>query len=250
MIRYDAALVEEAVLIRLGHSPPEVQREFHDRRAALYGHGDAEEREARFEAFHGEWFLRLGLDRPLHEALRGRPRVLRQVAECHVLRARSHRSELADLAEPDRGPAERILLVRLRAASLADSGRLLAWLRHELLHVSDMLDPHYGYLPHLPRAEQGPVLDGLLRERYRVVWDVTVAGRLLREGLEAPSTRDRARSEFQRTFSHLGPQLEAAFCGWFEEPAPTHSAIMDFIREGSVKHITPVARPALEPVGV
>lgn len=232
-IRYDAALVEEAVFIAVARSSAGARIEFHARRSLLYEHGDAEEREARFEAFAAEWFTRLGLDRPLHEALRERPRVLPQVAEVRVVRARSHREELADLASPgfDAGRSAPLLLVRLTPASLADDTQLLRWLRGELLHVSDMLDPAYGYRPDLPAAEQGVVLDKLLRERYRVVWDVTVAGRLVRENLEEASLRERARAEFARAFSNLGVQRDAAFDRWFREAAPSHAAIAEFVRD-------------------
>jgi hypothetical protein len=231
VIRYDAVLVEEAVLAALRRSSAGTQREFHARRSPVYERPEPEEREACFEALHAEWFTRLGLDAPLHQALQERPEVLRAVGECRVWPARSRRAELADLAEAARGPDERILLVRVRPDSLAESRRLLGWLRHELLHVTDMLDPRYGYRPRLPHAQDGVLLDSLLRERYRVVWDVTVGGRLLRERREAASVRDRLWPEFQRAFSMLGGQAEASFDRWFRETAPSHATIAEFVRD-------------------
>jgi hypothetical protein len=228
LIRFEASLVEEAVLIRIDKAPTTQQREFRRRRDAIYEHGDPEEREARFEAFHGECFTRLGLDRPLREALQERPSVLPAVTECRVLRASTPRMEMADLVERDAAGTERILVIRLGPASLVDGG-LLAWLRRELLHVADMLDPRFGYLPSLSRSLDEPP-DNLLRDRYRVVWDVTVAGRLLRQGLDGASSRERARREFERVFSWLGDEAGGAFDGWFEEPAPTHDAIVRFIK--------------------
>jgi hypothetical protein len=230
-IRYDASLVEEAVFLAVARSSQAAGREFHARRALLYEHGDLDEREARFEAFAAEWFTRLALDRPLHEALRERSALLRQVACVRVLPARSRRDELADLATGAAPPSLPALLVRLTPASLADDLRLLPWLRRELLHVADMLDPAYGYQPDLPAPEQGAVLDGLLRNRYRVVWGATVAGRLAREERAEPSLRERARDEFADAFPQLGAQLDAAFDRWFGEGAPSHAAIADFVRE-------------------
>jgi hypothetical protein len=52
------------------------------------------------------------------------------------------------------------------------------WLAHELCHISDMLDPTFAYEPEIRLPDAPPAELDLLRERYRVLWDITIDGRL------------------------------------------------------------------------
>jgi hypothetical protein len=231
LIRYDARLVEEAVQQAVRGLPKAEQNRFHSRREGLYVHPDPEEREAGFEALHGEWFVCLGLDRPLHSALAERPAVMSGVSECRVTAARSRREEMADLLGREAAGAEPVLVVRLRPESFLDHETLLGLLRREILHVADMLDPDFGYETRLPASEEGPSYDNILRDRYRAVWDTTVDGRLFRQGLCAATVRERRRKDFARSFGPLGDQVDAGFESWFDEPHPTHAAIVSYINE-------------------
>jgi hypothetical protein len=55
---------------------------------------------------------------------------------------------------------------------------LARFLRHELTHVHDMVDPAFGYAPHWKLAGQNAAQERLTRERYRLLWDITIDGRL------------------------------------------------------------------------
>jgi hypothetical protein len=231
LIRYDARLVEEAVQQAVRGLPKAEQNRFHSRREGLYVHPDLDEREAGFEALHGEWFVCLGLDRPLHSALAERPTVMGSVSECRVTCARSRRDEMADLLGREAAGAEPILVVRLRPESFLDHETLLGLLRREILHVADMLDPGFGYETRLPASEEGPSYDNILRDRYRAVWATTVDGRLFRQGLCPATARDTRRKDFARAFGPLGAQADAAFESWFDEPHPTHAAIVSYVKD-------------------
>jgi hypothetical protein len=102
------------------------------------------------------------------------------------------------------------IVVRLRPQSLLDPEGLRTLLRRELLHVADMLDPAFGYLKELPSVERDPAVVNLLRERYRVLWDATIDGRLCREGLLGTRARAVGLSEFARAFPMLKEGTEAA----------------------------------------
>jgi hypothetical protein len=71
----------------------------------------------------------------------------------------------------------------------------------------------------------------LLRERYRVVWDVTVDGRLSREGLLPTRVRQARLAEFTRAFPMPTRTAETAFARWFDGPPTSHAAIVAFIQE-------------------
>ena len=232
-IAYDAVLVEESVLLAERRLSPAEAATFRAERDRIYDVGDPDEREARFEELHGRFFIQLGLDRPLHEVLTDRPELLLHARGCRVLPAISRQEEMADVRVEVGAPAgvPPTIVVRLRPQSLLDQGALPTLLRRELLHVADMLDPAFGYLRELPGIDTDPAMMNLLRERYRVLWDVTIDGRLCRGGLLGTRARAARLSEFARTFPMLGESAELAFAPWFEGPRPTHGAIVAFIQE-------------------
>ena len=227
-IEYEASLVEEAVLRAAMSLDPAISASFRSERDRIYEMEGSEEREARFEELHGRFFIRLGLDRPLHRALKEQPTLQRHTHACRVLRTCTR--EMADLALEvgSRAPS---LVIRLRPESFLHTEALLRLLRRELAHAADMLDPDFGYARELPTCEADPALMNLLRDRYRVVWDTTIDGRLCRCGLLDEEARALRLAEFARAFPMLGDEAAAAFAHWFDDPAPKHAAILQFIQE-------------------
>jgi hypothetical protein len=235
-IVYDDRLVEAAVL-GVEPSRPRAERVvFRRQRDPLYEIGDPEERERRFRAVHNEWFRRWHLDDPLATALHERPLVTTSTARCLVSLLAGARDEGADIFGAARtaedAALERTVVVKVRPERFVEPTALLGFLRHELLHVADMLDPAFGYhRTAVGMDDASPTHERLLRDRYRVVWDATVDGRLVREGRAPASRRADRWAEFDRTLGPGGPALEAAFARWFDDPAPTHGAIAAFVRE-------------------
>jgi len=232
-ITYDAVLVEESVLLVERRLSPVERETFRAERDRIYDVGDPDEREARFEELHGRMFLQHGLDRPLHEVLAERPDLLLRTRGCRVLPALSRQEETADARAELEAPAEAapIIVVRLRPQSLLEGEALRLLLRRELLHVADMVDPAFGYVRELPGLETDPAVVNLLRERYRVVWDAAIDGRLYRSGRLGLQARAGRFAEFVGTFPMLGSGVETAFETWFDGPRPTHAAIVAFIQE-------------------
>jgi len=218
-VEYDPRLVEEVVL-RAAVGRPE-ERDFRRGRDRLYELADPEKREAAFGAFHGEWFLRLGLCRPLEQALEERPALARGTRCCAVVRARSKKEEGAELfVSPD--PAEgRAIGLQLRPESFLDSEFLLGLLRHELLHIADMLDPRFGYEPGLP--DEGGAMR-LVQDRYRALWDACIDGRLVQEGRAPGAARQQRMQDFSRAFPALG---EGEFARFFDQPFHTHAELLE-----------------------
>jgi len=231
-VSYDAVLVEESVLLAERRLSAAGAAAFRAERDRIYDTHDPDEREARFEELHGRLFLQLGLDRPLHEALADRPELLLRSRGCRVLPASSRNDETADLrASVDAPAAPPTIVVRLRPQSLLDLEALPTLLRRELLHVADMLDAAFGYVRELPSIETDPAVVNLFRERYRVVWDVTIDGRLCREGLLGTGARAARLAEFESAFPMLMERTGDAFARWFDGPRPRHAGIVAFIQE-------------------
>lgn len=231
-IVYAPDLVEETVLLAEGTLDPADARAFRRERDHLYDQVDLDRREADFRAFHMRWFAHLGLHRVIEDIVAPRADILSRVAGCRVSRALIRRDEGADLLDPSpatsRADARPTLALRLRPPELLDPVTLGAFLAHELTHVTDMLDPVFEYERALPPSDDGPSSDNILRDRYRVVWDVTIDGRLARRGLADARVRETRRQEFAATFAMLGDEGPRVFDDWFDRREPTHRALVAF----------------------
>ena len=227
-VHFDPALVEEAVLRAMAGHPEE--RAFRRARDRLYLLPEGEARERAFADLHAQWFEQLGLGEPIRAALAELPLLAEACAQCVVARALTRHDEGADLLVDDRRgeTVRRSTAIRLRATAFEAPQALLAMLRAELLHVADMVDPAFGYDPELPQVDGGPSYAQLLRDRYRALWNASVAGRLMRRGLATDELVAEARRAFAAAFPMLGSEGDAAFARYFELDAPRHAELLGF----------------------
>jgi hypothetical protein len=231
-IEYEPRFLDEAVL-RAAAARPD-GRLFFREREAVFRIPDPEARGRAFDALNVVWAERFEITRPLREALAEQPLVTDGVARCGVGRALDRRSAGAELlvrppAFGEPAAAGRRLRLLLPPELLLAPDRLGAMLRRELLHVADMLDPAFGYAPRLPGVRGGPAVERLMRDRYRVAWDVTVDGRLARAGKLPATVRDARAADFQATFAMLGASVYAVFTQLFEGSRPTHAALVELV---------------------
>src|SRR5439155_7420854 len=109
------------------------------------------------------------------------------------------------LASQDRREANpafvRTGIVALLPERFADDPGLACFLRHELTHLHDMVDPAFGYSPELHLAGHLAAQERFTRQRYRLLWDITIAGRLERSDTQTQRTRESQRSSFDRAYS-------------------------------------------------
>jgi hypothetical protein len=217
---YEPALVEAAVLQSLQGRPD--GRALHEARDPLYALADTDAREAAFARLHARWFERLGLDRPLSQALAERREIGARCGRAIVAQAPAARAEGADLLMAP--PALPVLLLRITPRTLGFRERALELLRRELLHVADMLDPGFGYEPRMDA--EGPALAPGWQERYRILWSTSVEGRLIRSGLAPPTGRGERLREFARAFPALGSRAAVAFARFFDGPRCTHAELL------------------------
>ena len=230
-VEYDPRLVEEAVLLRMDDDPEEPK--FRRVRDRIYELPEGEERERRFQKFHAECFERLQLGRPVTESLDEQPVLLQSIRRCGVLLARTTQDEGADMhglrsAKPEDPLPYKVAMIRMKPARLSDASGTRSWLRHELMHIVDMLDPRFGYDPQLPSCEAGPAFTNLLRDRYRVLWDTWIDGRLSRRGWLPEGVREKRFEEFMTIFSAGGPDAEEEFQQIFDSDSQTHAGLMAF----------------------
>ena len=227
---YGPHLVEEAVFLAQHDSP--LSAELQEQRNRLYEIADAGERERRFSELNRSWFHRLGLGKVIEQSLQEQPLIAAHVERGYVVGATQAKEEGAELfvapEDIESGHGRRTLRLLLRPESLLNDESLRPFLRHELFHISDMLDPAFAYEPTLPKAEGGPTYDTLITNRYRVLWDVTIAGRMARHGWCAATVRDQELQDFRHTFPMLDGESDEFFKGFFDAAAPRHQELAAF----------------------
>ena len=227
-IHYDPRLIEETVALLMRREPG---AEYWRERDSVYAQADPEEREQGFRALHEREFRRRGLDRPLARTLAEEPLIAGALESCRALFCVTRKEEGADIAVA-RGPGpSRHLLLRLRPESLIEGNGLVPFLRRELLHVRDMVDPAFGYDPTPPVFDGAPALQKLILARYRVLWDVTVDGRLRRRAHAGAEERRRVGEEFARHFGMLGVRVGEAFQRLVDFLQPTHAMLLEAASE-------------------
>lgn len=258
-LRYDDDLLEAAVFLCASGRRPGVPRaqiaRFHRERERLYAIPDPDERNTAFFQLHLAWFREWGLEDTLGRFLAEFPLLSPALHTLAFRKARGRQEEGAELyvnlapdappavdraasfspdqpaaAKPKdlaRGPAVvRTGVIALRAERFADDAALAALLRHELTHLQDMVDPAFGYSPELRRAGADPACQRLARQRYRLLWDITIDGRLARRPNGAQTLRETHRAAFDRAFG-FWPEArrQAVFEELWTNPAPRHQRL-------------------------
>lgn len=226
-------LIEDAVM-RVMADHAEVGG-FWRERDQLYENTVGEAREAAFRNFFASWCNRLGLLTPLQHIFDLWPMLTETTHRCILMRAQAKKhmgaelySTAADAGLPAR--ARRTIVVQLTPELVARSETFLEFLRHEFLHIVDMLDPHFGYEPHFPKSEAGPAYDHFLQGRYGALWDITIDGRLYQRGWLPAAERARHFANFKRTFQGDEEELMKAFAHFFDRNSHTHHELVAFAR--------------------
>ncbi|MFQ5864790.1 MAG: hypothetical protein ACE5IW_06120 [bacterium] len=230
-IEYQPPLVEEAVLRAIVGRKEE--SEFRKQRDRVYESPGSQEREEAFQELHQRWFERLGLNAPLQEVFSYWPVLRKSTHKCLLIKAASRKDIGADLyvaptisEQTDR--EQRTIIIQLTPEILTQPKQLLEFLRHEFLHIVDMLDERFGYEPNFPKSSRGPTYNHFLQERYRILWDITIDGRLYKKGWLPRLVRQKHWTVFKDTFRSSEEALETMFAYFFDKGSHTHQELAAF----------------------
>lgn len=233
-LRYDEDFVEAAVFLcasgrRKGAPALQVAR-FHRERERLYQVLDPDERNAAFFGLHLDWFREWGLESPLVKIVAEFPLVREKIGALAVRKTTAKKDEGAELYVNETGA--RTALLALRLERFLDLPSLEQYLRHEFTHLHDMLDPAFGYQPVLELPGLNPAQRRLAAERYRLIWDITIDGRLACAGKLPDGSREAYAMAFARSYS-FWPEAkqEETFARLWTEPSPSHAAFLDLIAD-------------------
>lgn len=213
-IRIDPQLMEETVRReaerREREGDPTLFECYHGLADPLY-ELSLEEQEQAFEKLHWDLFQKLALGKFLHEAFEEFPPFQEKIDLVEIRRARSESEEGADLLKsPLLSEGVRILKVGLMSSRFSDLPFLWRLLRHELMHVADIFEEAFGY-----REEplgMTPSEEAFRVSCYRILWDIQIDSRLLRQCRETIASKEERRLEFEQIYRKLPPtQREAVF---------------------------------------
>ncbi|NOT01440.1 MAG: hypothetical protein HOP29_12515 [Phycisphaerales bacterium] len=201
-IEYDPNLIEQAVFLK-ARMDRRLERELHTATDPFYASAPGHARESKFSETYSQLFHRFGLDEVIAALLAERPIIAERAHRFLVRRAGGVKDGGAELfvrpSADGAGGAEQTVVIAVTAEQLCDGESLQLYLRRELLHIADMLDDRFGY-----RKEEweGPASRrNLVRDRYGVLWNGYVEGRLLSEGRSTIAEVDRLKRAFDRAFA-------------------------------------------------
>jgi hypothetical protein len=202
-LRYDEDFIEAAAFLctsgrRKGIPSLQIAR-FHREREKLYGILDPDERNTAFFKLHLDWFREWGLEKLITDLLEEFPLLPGKLSVLAVRKTRNKNDDGAELYVNETG--QRSAILALRPESFARDAALRDYVRHEFTHLHDMLDPAFGYAPTLDLPGLNGAQQRLARERYRMLWDITIDGRLTAAGHTPMQSREQHAAAFARGYS-------------------------------------------------
>jgi hypothetical protein len=231
-LRYDEDFVEAAVRLRAsgrcGGIPATQIRRFHREREKLYDILDPDDRNAAFFSLHLDWFREWGLEKLLTDPIQEFPLLSSALNILAFRAARGKDDDGSELYVNETGTRTGVLA--LRPEWLARGSMLLPFLRHEFAHLHDMVDPAFGYRPELAGLDGTLGSQRLARERYRLLWDLSIDGRLSRGGRQTSATRDQRWLAFISGFPFwTEPRQQEIFDSLWTNPSPTHQCLQELV---------------------
>jgi len=226
---YDSQLVDDIVYKGLAVKEKDgdftLYKEYHEKRDAIY-ELEKEQRPKKFKELDSLFFNRLGYDSYLNEILDEFPILKGKVEEVHIRRATTKQNEGSNVV--DKG---RKILIRLYPELFIEGNTILKGIRHELMHVSDMMDESFGYKDE--EFNCSPMEERMINDRYRLFWDISVDGRLIREGRETIADINERRREFDSFYIKIPKKTRDIIFDkiWCGEVSLTHDKMIEMAKK-------------------
>lgn len=242
-IEFGTDFIEETVfftvheLERQGEQRELVER-FHEDRSRLYVVAD-ETNQNQFEKFYLDFFRELGLRQFFYDLATNFPRLVKESVRLLIRRSYGRKSEGAELFV--RGSV-RTVITALQTTRILDLNFLSGYLRHEWTRISDMLDPAFEYDAHASLRGTNEIEENLNRDRFKILWDLSIASRLLNEGHFSFMNIEELKNRFERVFNAWFLEEREAVYETVTRSWPiSQKAMVDFSVAGDHKRVSELA---------
>ncbi len=228
-IQYDSQLVDDIVYKGLAamekRGEYDLYAEYHEKRDAIY-ELEPEMRPKKFRELDNEFFERLGYGGFVSEVFAEFPNIKEVVEEVHVRRATTRQNEGSNVVDEGKK-----VIIRLYPELFVEGYEICKVMRHELMHVSDIMDKDFGY--RVEDFDPSPMEDRIIRDRYRLFWDIYVDGRLEKMERETLDTRESRKREFDSFFKKIPDDARGQIFNrlWVADVPLTHDRIVELSRD-------------------
>lgn len=197
-LEFEPALLEQSVFLALRANAANLFSEYRRRSDELYNEKILDTREAGFASLSREFFQRTGLEAAICGIVNCYTGLMSRLDALILLHCDRSRDEDAELFcnSQNRFTA----LLRIRPETMIYKPSLERIALHEIGHIDDMLNPAFEYTPKFCIPDVNAEQAGMIRDRYRALWDLFIDARLVARQL--PSGHDRKWHElnFMRLF--------------------------------------------------
>ena len=233
-IYYEPDLLEEIIRMELERREEEegdlkTSKEYNSLREPLYDlPKDDDETEEAFEELDKKFFATLGLDGGIEEMIEEFPAITEQVGLMEIRRAFTREEESVNISNRHLDTGDKAAIIRLRSQCFLNPEGHRRVLRHELMHLQDVLDDDFAY--NINRFGKNPSEEAFIRDRFRTIWDIYIESRLEREGKDLEGTeygKGDCIKEFNVYYSKI-PEKErnGIFKKLWEKEKMTHTEIV------------------------
>ncbi len=135
----------------------------------------------------------------------------------------------ADLMAKNREAGPKVIMVQVLARQCAEEAGLRDFLRHEFMHVSDILDEAFRYEEALVG---GVPAESWVMDRYRLLWDIYVDARLSDKAESTAMGMAGHLGEFSRLYRKIPEKQRQAAFEWFSSARGlTHGDILELAKD-------------------
>jgi hypothetical protein len=208
-LEFESSFIEDATFLSIRCEEVDgdlrIARDFHREMNGIYGLRSQEKREASFKQCYDQWFSRLGLRLFFENILSEFPLLCHASLSVMVRRVWSSKGEGAELYVQN---GLQTILLRLQVERFQEKAYLESFLRFELMHISDMLDPGFEYTPTPELDGRSELEKNLMRDRFRILWDLYVSYRLKKRGFKPIISLEKQRRLFEKAFSGWNSEVQ------------------------------------------
>ena len=228
-ILYDPYMVEEIVFSKLreieGTGNMELYEQYHNLSDRIYELDDEDERSDGFVELNKEFFNTLGFSEVVRGVVNEFPEFHEKIEEIHIRKPTTMIEVGSDLVDE-----RRKAVIRLFPEQFMDITHLRKFIRHELMHVVDMLGEKFGYKE--GKLAKLPVEETIVREKYKLFWDIFIDSRLEKRGKETVRSKDERFGEFEKLYARLPADgKKAVFEGPWKEENLTHDKAVELAKD-------------------